>query len=495
MCIKVVRGKLTEVHPLLWAVAIAFVVYFMQDWIRRRSWSDDRRLSHAPASRPVDAAGAPSVDDLPVPSAAMFERTALPAGPRVISSRLARGAFGLHRGVRPGRLAPGIRRPRPASPTSWSTSRSRARRRTRRTRAISEAIEGVGGSFNAATDRESTVYWVRVPRREARRAMDVLGELIVRPVLATAEIEGERTVIIEEIRSYRDDPSEYAQILFQTALFGDGPLGREICGDEAGIRALPDGHDPRLLADDVPTRPTRSSPSPATSSTSEAVDLAGRGVRDRATARSRASTPAPTCPPASASDVGKRDTAQAQLVVGLPALRRDHPDSWTLRVLNAVLGDGMSSRLFLSVREERGLAYDIGSGLVEYADAGALEVSAGVDPAGLQDALAAILAELARLRDELVPAEELDKAKRYLAGGLELRMDDTRHVASWIGGQEALHDRVLTLDEALAAIDAVTADDIQRLAGDLFRDEGLRLAAVAPARYLRGLERHLRLPA
>jgi predicted Zn-dependent peptidase len=155
----------------------------------------------------------------------------------------------------------------------------------------------------------------------------------------------------------------------------------------------------------------------------------------------------------------------------------------------------MSSRLFLSVREERGLAYDIGSGLVDYADAGALEISAGVDPAGLGEALAAILQELARLRDEPVPADELGKARRYLSGGLELRMDETRHVASWIGGQEALHDRVLTLEEALEAIAAVTVEDITRVAGDLVRDDGLRLAAVAPARYLRGLERKLRLPA
>ena len=117
----------------------------------------------------------------------------------------------------------------------------------------------------------------------------------------------------------------------------------------------------------------------------------------------------------------------------------------------------MSSRLFLSVREELGLAYDVSSGLVDYADAGALEVSAGVDPASLPAALDAILVELARLRDELVPDAELEKAKRYLSGGLELRMDDTRHVASWIGGQEALHDRVLTLDEALAAVQAVDA--------------------------------------
>ena len=155
----------------------------------------------------------------------------------------------------------------------------------------------------------------------------------------------------------------------------------------------------------------------------------------------------------------------------------------------------MSSRLFLSVREELGLAYDVSSGLIDYADAGALEVSAGVDPAAMPAAIKAILAELARLRDELVPADELAKAKRYLSGGLELRMDDTRHVASWIGGQEALHDRVLTLDEALARVDAVDPEGVQRLAARLFRDDALRLAAVAPARHLRGLEAQLCLPA
>jgi predicted Zn-dependent peptidase len=148
-----------------------------------------------------------------------------------------------------------------------------------------------------------------------------------------------------------------------------------------------------------------------------------------------------------------------------------------------------------SVREELGLAYDVSSGLVDYADSGAFEVSAGVDPDRLPAALDAILAELARLRDDPVPAEELEKAKAYLSGGLELRMDETRHLASWIGGQEALHDRVLTLEEALAAVEAVSAADVQRLAGDLFRDDGLRLAVVAPARYARGLERRLRLPA
>jgi predicted Zn-dependent peptidase len=422
----------------------------------------------------------------------MFERTALLEGPRVISSRVP--------GARSVSIAAyvlaGSRLESPAEAgvahfMEHITFKGTAAYPS--TRAISEAIEGVGGSFNAATDRESTVYWVRVPRREAPRAMDVLGELIVRPVLDAKEIDGERTVIIEEIRSYQDDPAEYAQTLFQSALFGDGPLGREICGDEAGIRALPEA----TIRDFWRTtyRPANTVIAVAGDVGHDvAVDLAaaafgtGNGVIP-------GYAPAPSLPAGERAHLGRRQTAQAQLIIGLPALRRDHPDSWTLGVLNAVLGDGMSSRLFLSVREERGLAYDISSGLVDYADAGALEVSAGVDPAGLREAMAAILAELDRLRQEPVPDDELRKAKRYLEGGLELRMDETRHVASWIGGQEALHDRVLTVDEALAAIDAVTADDILRVARDLVHDEGLRMAAVAPARYLRGLDRHLRLPA
>jgi predicted Zn-dependent peptidase len=276
------------------------------------------------------------------------------------------------------------------------------------------------------------------------------------------------------------------------AMFGDGPLGREICGDEDGIRALPEG----TIRDFWRTmyRPSNTVISVAGDlSHTRAVDLAaeafgtGNGVVP-------GFAPAPELPAGERMLGGKRQTSQAQLVVGVPALRRDHPDAWALALLNAVLGDGMSSRLFLKVREELGVAYDISSGLVDYADAGALEISAGVDPASLRKALAAILVELARLRDEPIPAVELDKAKRYLSGGLELRMDDTRHVASWIGGQEALHDRVLTVDEALLEIEAVTVDDIRRLAGTLMVDDGLRLAAVAPARALRGLERHLRLP-
>jgi predicted Zn-dependent peptidase len=154
----------------------------------------------------------------------------------------------------------------------------------------------------------------------------------------------------------------------------------------------------------------------------------------------------------------------------------------------------MSSRLFQSVREEKGLAYDVSSYVVDYADSGAFVVSAGVDPDRIAPAVAAILEEMARVRDEVVPADELARSKRYLAGILELRMEETRHLASWLGGQEALHERVLTLEEALAEVEAVTGDGIRDLAGRLFRDDGLRLAVVTPPRRGRRLESLLRLP-
>jgi len=421
----------------------------------------------------------------------MFERTALPDGPRVISARLP--------GARSVSIAAYVLAgSRLETPDEAGVAHFMEHITFKGTaaypsaRAISEAIEGVGGSLNAATDRESTVYWARVPRREAARAMDVLAELIVRPTLDEREIDHERTVIIEEIRSYLDDPAEWAQILFQLAMFGPTALGREICGDEEGIRRLP-GSAIREFWQRA-YRPANVVVAAAGDLDHAAVlDLVGDAFGTGDGGR-LAFEPAPALPAGERFLLGARTTSQAHLAVGVPALRRDDPGSWILTVLNTILGDGMSSRLFLAVREEKALAYDIGSGVTEYADAGVLAVSAGVDPDQLKPALEAILTEVASLREALVPADELAKAKAYVSGGLELRMEETRHLASWIGGQEALHERVYTLDEALAAVEAVEAEDVRRLAGELFRDDRLRLAVVAPARRARGLERALRLP-
>src|SRR5262249_10769275 len=337
-----------------------------------------------------------------------FERTTLADGPRVISTRL-----------------PGARS---VSVAAFVRAGSRLETREQAgmahflehltfkgteafpsTRSLSEAIEGVGGSFNAATDREATVYWVRVPRRETERAMTVLGELICRPNLDVGEIDREREVIVEEIRGYLDDPAEYAQILFQQAMFGPGALGREICGEESDVRGRPAGGIRAFGSADY--RPANAVVAVAGDlGHAEALDLAARTF-GRGNGVVHAFDPAPALPAGDRVLTGRRDTTQAQICVGVPALQRDHPDAWALAVLNVLLGDGMSSRLFLALVDRDALAYAVGSGIVEYADAGALQVTAGVDPSRIRRALDAILRELASLRDTVVGADELEKAK------------------------------------------------------------------------------------
>lgn len=422
----------------------------------------------------------------------MFERTALPDGPRVISARLpgARSVT-IEAHVLAGSRHEGADQAGCAHFMEHLTFKGTRAFPT--TRALSVAVEGIGGTFNASTDRETTVYYVRVPVRHAALAMTVLGELVARPLLDEKEIEQERDVIVEEIRSYLDDPTEHVSVLFDLALFDDTPLGREIAGTEASVRALPADAIHRFWGTFY---------RPANVVVAASGDIAhGDVVRLAHEAFGTGNgaipgfAPAPSIPAGERFMRATRATTQAQLIVGVPGLRRDHPDQWVLSVLNGLLGDGMSSRLFLEVREERGLAYDVGSSIVSYADAGVVSVYAGVDPRKIRPTIAAVLEELARLRDELADEAELDKVKAYLAGRLELRLDETRYLASWVGTQEALHERVMTPDEALAAIEAVTAAQVADLAGRLFRDDGLRLAVVAPAGKGRALDRTLRIPA
>lgn len=419
----------------------------------------------------------------------MFQRTVLPDGPRVISARLP-GSRSLSVAVYV--LAGSRVETRELAGVAHFMEHVtfKGTRAYPTTSAVSEAIEGHGGSCNAATDRESTVYWARLPVREAERAFGVLSELVVRPLLRDKDIERERDIIVEEIRSYRDDPGQFVFNLFDRAFFGDTPLGWEIAGEEDSVRALPERDIREFWS--TTYRPANTVVSVAGDLDHDAVvELVARNFgTGNGAVPSFADAPPVPCERLA---VETRDVAQAHICLGLPALPRDHPDQWTLEMMNAILGEGSSSRLFQNVREQAGLAYDVHSFQTDYADVGTLQVYAGVDPANLDDAVDAILSELRRLRDEEVATDELERARAYASGRLELKLEESRHLAAWLGIQEALHDRVLTLDDILDALAAVTPQGIHALAKQLIRDDRLCMSVIAPPRSTPRLERALRL--
>ena len=423
----------------------------------------------------------------------MFQRTKLPDGPRVISAHipgcrsLAVAVYVLAGSRLEDRRKSGV-----AHFMEHVTFKGTVGYPT--TRAVSEAIEGYGGSSNAATDRESTVYWARVPGREAERAFKVLAELITRPLLRHNDIAREREIIVEEIRSYRDDPGQYVFNLFDRAFFGDTPLGWEIAGDEESVRGLSD-EDIRDFWSNA-YNPANLVISAAGDYDHESiVDLVRRNFTAGSGARNGhlgSFVPAPHTP-LERITVEERDLNQAHICLGLPALPRDHPDQWALELMNTVMGEGSSSRLFQEVREEAALAYDVHSFQTDFSDCGTLQVYAGVDPTDLDSAIDSILGVLRRMRDEPVAQDELNRARAYAGGRLELRLEESRHVSAWLGIQEALHERVLTLDEALAELAKVTPADIQAVAQRLLRNDALCLAVISTPGSTAGLEKSLNL--
>ncbi|MBM3945721.1 MAG: insulinase family protein, partial [SAR202 cluster bacterium] len=186
-----------------------------------------------------------------------------------------------------------------------------------------------------------------------------------------------------------------------------------------------------------------------------------------------------------------RKTEQAHLSIGLPGLRMGHPDRYAFDLFSVALGEGMSSRLFLELRERLGLAYEVHSGSVHYRDCGAFFINAGVDPKKLADALAAVLDQVAEAK-EGIPQEELDKARRLSSGRLMLRMEDTRAVSHWFGAQETLMDEIREAADIVKSLERVTTADLRRVSNDLLRPEQLNLAVVGRCRPSQRLEKALR---
>ncbi len=346
-------------------------------------------------------------------------------------------------------------------------------------RDIAVAIEGIGGVFNASTGRESSLYWIKVARPHFNIAVEVLVDMLRHSKFAPGEIERERRVIMEEINLIHDTPDSLVHLISSQLVWPDHPLGRDVAGTKESLSTL--DREGLLAYQGRYYRPSNTVISVAGNIEHETVmgEMAAF-LSDWATGEPPSFQPAEDNQTEMRLQVHPKETEQAHLCLSVPGIPRDHPDRFKLRMLNTVLGEGMSSRLFTEIREKRGLAYSVYSYLSAMHDTGAAGVYAGVDPRRTKDVIKAILGEWDRLRQERVPADELTKAKEFVKGRLLLQMEDSFSVAAWVGRQEALSPEVLTVDEVVEAIEAVTAADIQRVAQNLFQGERLNLAVVGP---------------
>lgn len=344
---------------------------------------------------------------------------------------------------------------------------------------ISEAIEGVGGILNGATDKELTVYSCKVARPHFPLGLDVLVDMIRDPLMAPEEVERERRVVIEELHMIQDDPRDWVDVLIDQVMWPAQPLGRDVAGREETVNSFTRDAAMSYLARQY---------APVNTVVSVAGDLSHEAIvkQVKAVMGDWKGGPPTSLFPAEGGqssprlEISERPTEQAQLCLAVPALSSQHPDRFVLDLLNVILGEGMSSRLFLEIREKRGLAYDVHSQITHYMDTGAAMVYAGVDPRRAEDAVKAILEQLQAFKEEKVSAEEMTKAKEFTKGRLLLRMEDTRSVVGWMGAQELLLGEIKTVDEIVDIIEAVTPDDLQRVARSLYLPERLSLALVGP---------------
>ncbi len=345
-------------------------------------------------------------------------------------------------------------------------------------REIGMEVDGLGGEFNAFTSKEYTGYYVKCAADYRDRALDVLIDMIRNSKFDPDEIEREKGVIVEEMNMYYDTPRDFIGGVYEHLLYGDQPLGWDIIGKKETVRAAT-----RETFFDYTGRwykPERM-----------VVGVAGRLDADYLeTIESLLGDleAEPTgAPPATVQNGGgnqvvihHKDSDQAHLCLGVPSYPLDHPDRWAVQLLATVLGTGMSSRLFTEVRERRGLAYYVYAHNQSYTDAGSLYSQAGVDIARSEEAVETIVREFRRIAEEPVPSEELEKARALAKGRFVLRLENPQGMIVYGLSRQVLGDAVLEPHEVVAGLDAVTAEDVQRVAQDLIDGKGINLALIGP---------------
>lgn len=343
-------------------------------------------------------------------------------------------------------------------------------------RHVSEAIEGVGGVINASTDREMTVFWCKVARPHLRSALAVLLDMLLNPILDPDEVEKEREIIQEELRMTKDYPTYRVELLIDEVLWPGQAMGRDVGGTPESVSGISQESIRDYMRQQY--NPANVVVAVAGNVTHEQViDLVGAATSDWEGRQPLDWEPVIDSCSEPVVRVEQRRTDQTHLCLGLPGLSLDDPDRYALALLNVMLGDGMSSRLFLNLRERQSLAYEVSSSISYFRDCGSLVVYCGVEPKKSWETVRAVVEELKGFHRE-VPAEELAKAKEYSKGRLLLRMEDTRSVASFLASQELLQCQVATPDDVVRQLDAVTTADTARVAQRLFDESRLRLAVV-----------------
>lgn len=344
---------------------------------------------------------------------------------------------------------------------------------------ISDAIEGVGGILDAYTSFESTVYYAKVAHIHFERALALLADIIQHPRFVQRDIEKERRVITEELHETADTPSDWVHTLLDAAMWGDQPLGRDIAGDEASVANL----NPQAILDYWRQHYTQSS---------IVISLAGNIAADYATERVRqafgnlphgqAYAALESQPPQSGPALILQcdDSEQANFCLGFPGVAQNDPDRRALLVLDTVLGGGMSSRLVQEIREERGLAYSIGSFSREHHDSGKWVVFGSVEPSKLEECLHTILHELWRLKSEGITEAELAQVKEQVKGGILLSLEDSWSVAARNGSHMLRYGRVIPVEQVVAEVEAIQSEDVLRVARRMLRLEAMHLAVIGP---------------
>lgn len=346
-------------------------------------------------------------------------------------------------------------------------------------REVSETIDTIGGDFNAFTGKEYAGYYVKCASEKKEVAFDVLGDMLINTKLDLNDINRERGVILEELNMYEDTPMYQIGWDFEKLLFGDTPMGRNQIGLPETITSFSQ-EDFRKYRTDLYTADNTVIIVSGDISLEESETCTKKFFPFSDTKKVRTAEKVAKYSNTNFIQIRPKKTEQAHLVLGFPARPFGHVDEFVVRLLSIILGSGMSSRMFLGVREEKGLCYSISTSTDHYSDVGVLSTHAGVDLNRIPEAIAAIMHEYNTIAKYGCTEKELEKAKSYLKGKLILRMEDSEEVASFLGVQAILRGKVRSLEKLFAKIQQVSATDINRVAKEICVPQQARLAVIGP---------------